>query len=219
MVAHSGGRLLSHVGSHDIDVVVTDILLLDMNASDLLDSLNTVIDRTFRSIVRSYEADAVELRRRGVDVSLPRPVSRNELLRAVHVAMEKRSSAGLNVLLVDSGDIDGPRLERLMTDAGHITMIVDDTKEAAAIVRTYASDVVIVSANSLSSTWHELKGFGGESLRATRVVVLCGAVRKREKRFEEMYNVQTLVYRIGYEEDVVDALLSSQNDLVKESLG
>ena len=93
--------------------------------------------------------DTAELSRHGVDVFLRRPVSADELTRAVRVARTKQTSQGLTVLLVSAGVADMASFERLFSDAGHTPMVVDTLETAAERIRDYSIDVVLISSSAL----------------------------------------------------------------------
>lgn len=84
---HSGCRLLAQLAQGDIDVVVTDVLLPDMDAADILDALGPAGQRSYTVIAHTYADDEEELRNTGVDVVLRRPVSAEELVKTVADAM------------------------------------------------------------------------------------------------------------------------------------
>jgi len=215
-VAHCGSRLLSQLHQGDVDVVVTDLLMPDMNGTELLGALNSVRDRSFRTIIHSYEGEGPELTRKGVDVFLRRPVSKEDLVSAVRLAMRKRSAAGLTVLVLDSAAVDTARLTCLLSDAGHTPVVAGSMNEAVALVRDHAIHAILLSSQSLTATWAELKQFGITGVDVTRLVVLCDAVRKHERRMEEEHRVTVVPYRRGREEAVLDILMTNANAMLEE---
>ncbi|UCE61541.1 MAG: hybrid sensor histidine kinase/response regulator, partial [Phycisphaerales bacterium] len=206
-VAHSGGRLLTQLDQGDADVVVTDLCMTDINANQLLQALSGRANRSFRTIIHSYEGDGRELTRRGVDVFLRRPVSRNELIQAVHLAMQKRSAAGLTVLVIENALIDTLRLSQLLSSAGHTSVMAENIKEAVSLVNDCAIDVILVASDSLSSQWSELDGFGIIPEDNTRVMVLGDAIRRNKRLLERLHNATAIPYHAGDEEAVVDAIM------------
>ena len=54
-IAHSGRRLLQQLDDGDVDVLVTDVVLPDMDATELLDGLNCLAERSFRTIVHTCD--------------------------------------------------------------------------------------------------------------------------------------------------------------------
>ncbi|MFQ5590648.1 MAG: ATP-binding protein [Phycisphaerae bacterium] len=212
-VVHSGSRLFAQLDRGDVDVVVTDLSLPDMSASELLCALNRLENRPFRTIIHSYEGDGRELTRKGMDAFLRRPVSRDDLVRAVRLTMQRRSAAGLTVLMLDSPMLDTTRLKELLAGAGHNPVVAGSLKEAVALAHDYAIDVILVSSDSLTTRWAELKGFGVTGEDTTRLMVLCDAIRKNERRLEEAHGVALVAYRPGKEEAVLDAILASQASL------
>jgi len=216
-VAHCGRRLLTQLDHGDVEVVVTDLSMPDMGAAELLGALNSLADRKFRTIIHSYEGDGRELTRRGVDIYLKRPVSKDEMVQAVELAMKKRSAAGLTVLVVENAAINAARVNELLTEAGHTVVSAESMKEALTLARDYATDVIVISGESLGARWTELKGFGIGNGDTTRVMVLCDSVRKNERRLQDTHHgVSVVAYRKGKEEVVVDAIVASQHEIEAE---
>lgn len=209
-VAHSGRRLRSQLDRGDVDVVVTDLVLPDMNARDLLKALNEVENRSFRTIIHSYEGDGRELTRKGVDVFLKRPVSKEDLVQAVRLAMQKSSAVGLTILTLDAPCINMARLKDLLVEAGHTPVVAGTMKEAVALAHDYAIDIILVSSESLSARWAELKAFGLTGEDGTRIMILSETVRKNERRLEQSHGVALVSYRSGKEEAVLDAIIASR---------
>lgn len=211
-IAHSGHRLLQQLDDGDIDVLVTDIVWPDMDAAELLDALNALADRSFRTIVHTCDGDGQELKRRGVDLVLRRPVSKEELMQAVHVALQKRSAAGLTVVLVEGPHLDTARLSSILLNAGHMTMVADSLKEAATLAREYGGDLVVVSGESLTPRWAELRDLRVATKNRACIVVLCETLRKREKQLESEQDVIAVAYRPGREEEVFDVIMESESE-------
>lgn len=218
-LAHSGYRLLTQLDRGDADVVVTDILLPDMGSGELLDALVNLPNRSFRTIVHSYEGDHNDLKRRGVDIFLERPVTKVELIQAVRVALQKRSAAGLIVILVDSESIDSSRLSDVLTDGGHMMMIAGNLNEAAALVRNYACDAVILSSQSLTHRWSNLRELNNAATGDTRIFVLCESLGKSERRLQGVHRVMAVPYNPGMEEGVLDVVLDDVGNTVAEVSG
>jgi signal transduction histidine kinase/DNA-binding response OmpR family regulator len=212
-IVHTGQQLQQQLEYGGVDVVVTDVMLPDMDASELLDALNSVTNRSFRTIIHSYGGDAQKLKRRGVDIFLKRPVSKADLIRAIRVAMQKRSAAGLSVVLVESGNLDTGRLRSLLVDAGHMTMMAENLKEAATLVRDYGGDVVVVSNRSLTSAWDDLEDLGLEATDQVGVMVLCDSLRRRERQLEAEHGVTAVAYLPGQEEAIVDVMMESESEV------
>jgi CheY-like chemotaxis protein len=218
-VVHSGCSLLAQLEQGGADIVVTDVLLPDMNAADLLNALNTMPERSFRLVVHSYAGEAQELTRRyGVDVFLRRPVSREELLKAVNIAMNKRFSSGLSIVVVRSESLNMTPIITLLSDSGHTPMVTESVESAAAMTHDYATDVVLVPAGTLNNNWAELNTLrtDGNDERM-RIIVLCDALRKKERRLAEEHGVLAVTYRPGQPEELKAAIRPSEETLLVES--
>lgn len=212
-VAHAGCRLLAQLAQGDVEVVVTDVLLPDMNASELLEALANIPRRPFRLVVHSYAGNASELRRRGVDIFLRRPATKEELIQAVQVAMQKRSAAGLTALLLEDGGVDIRRCSSLLSGEGHMPVVVETIEAAAGLTRDYAIDVVMVTKNCLKPDWGDLARFRSTADDNIRVIVLCDGLGKKERRLAEAHRVEAMPYTRGKEEDVVAAITGSAQTL------
>lgn len=208
-IAHSGYRLLSHLDHGDVEVVVTDIALPDMNGLDLLDALNNVSNRSFGMIIHSFEDDDQEFGRRGVDIFLKRPVSKVELVEAVRVAIQKRSTAGRTVVLVNDGQMDLRRLETLLSGSGHLYLVAQTVGEGSRLTRHYRVDAVIIPRACLNAASGMPEDLRAAAANGTRVIVLCDTVRRKERQLEEQFGVVIVACQSGQEEKVVDAVLDT----------
>lgn len=217
-VAPSGCRLLAQLDQWAPDLVLTDVLLPDMNGAELLDALIGRPERTFRLIVHSYAGDGPELRQRGVDVFLRRPALKAELIKAVQVAMQQPRAAGRKVLLLDSADMDVERFSGLLSHQGHMPIVVETLSAAGKLVGECPVDVVLMPDGLLSGQWMELKEFGRGLRDSAHVVVLCRRVGKKERGLAEAQGVIPLAYRPGQEQKIVDAVATcDQHRLAKEA--
>lgn len=204
--AHSGCRLLAQLEAFGADVVVTDLLLPDMNASRLLDSLRAGEDRTYRLVVHSYAGDAAELQRRGVDIFLRRPATKDELIQAVEVALQRNANGGQTALVVTGPDFDARALSNQLSGAGHLPLVVGSIDEARRLVADYAIDAVLVNENALATDWSNLTMIGVPADRETRVIVLCEQLTRREQRAAAAEGAEAVAYEPGREPEVVATL-------------
>jgi DNA-binding response OmpR family regulator len=81
--AHSGRRLLAHLAHGDVDVVITDVLLSDMSAGQLLEGIQSMNELAFKLIVHSYAEDGKELRHPGIDLFVQRPIPQDVLVNRI----------------------------------------------------------------------------------------------------------------------------------------
>lgn len=215
-VVHSGCQLLALLQQGDVDVVVTDVLLPDIDAPELLDALKTSRSRTLKLVVHSYASDGAELRRRGADIFLQRPASRQDLVQAVQVAMRKQSTSGMTVLIVESEGIEARRLSGLLTERGHMAVMADSIPAAAVQVRQYPVDLIVLSDRSLLGDWTRLEGLNINKENNIHVVVLCDTVRRKGQQLADAYGVGLLRYQAGQEEHVADTITTFRETPVKE---
>jgi len=213
--AHTGQRLLQHLEQGDVDVVVTDILVPDMHAVDLLDALNGLSHRSFRTIIHSYEGDAEGYGRRGVDVFLRRPVSRQELVEAVHVVLRRRAAAG-RVVIVQNHEIDTERLSRMLVEAGHAVMVAGSIGEASVLAHKYGADVNVVSGETVADDRVGLINMMRKLSEDTALVVLSTPQHGVDTDLGERFGAVVVPYTYGREEDVVDVIRKERSRAVTE---
>ncbi|UCG32983.1 MAG: hybrid sensor histidine kinase/response regulator [Phycisphaerales bacterium] len=205
-VAHSGLRLIAQLDQGDTDVVITDLLMPDMNATALLEALNKTQPRPFRLIIHSYAGDDFDLRRRGADIVLRRPATKEELRQAVHVALRSQSASGLAVVMVDSPTLDLAQFKRTLAEAGHVPIAADTVPHAAALLNNYTIDVVLLSAETLGHDWAKLKLFTDGPEQSPRIIVLCTNLRRKERRLADHHGVTALAYCPGDESRILDSV-------------
>lgn len=213
-VAHSGQRLLAQLDQGEVEVVLTDLVLPDMEASDLLAAMGRKADRSFRTIVHSYEGDARELRRQGVDIFLKRPVSKDELVRAVGVAMQKRTAGGLSVVVVDDGFIDVSRIQDILSATGNIALRAGTWEEAVVKADDSGCDVVMVSRRSLTVEEVDAKDLESVAQRGVRVIVLNTTPRRNDRPYEHNDGITYAVYRAGKESELLEGIWTSDEHLM-----
>ena len=214
--AHSGVRLVSQAEQGGVDVVVTDVSLPDMDANDLLDGLTNIEGREFRLVIHSYAGEGAELRRRGVDIFLQRPATKDELVQAVALAMRQRSGNRRIVVLVEGGDFDLRRVSRLLSGGGHVPLVAETLTAAAQRLRDYPVDDVVVSAAGLSSEWSELEELELDPSAGISLIVVCEQVKENEKRLAETVGARVLVSGRGLEDQVVAGIVTSPEGLDPE---
>jgi hypothetical protein len=188
-----------------------------MNSMDLLNALNTLPHRSFRTIIHSYEGDAEGYSRRGVDVFLRRPVSRDELIEAVNVTLRRRSAAGVTVVVVQTGDIDVDRLSRVLGDAGHLVMVAGSVEECSLLARKYAGDVIVVSDTTAIDHRGDLFRMKRQAGEDVSLVVLSTADRETQQQLRDDFGAIVAPYAPGGEEEVVDVICSLRRDQTMEA--
>ncbi len=217
-LAHSARRLLQHIEQGDVDVVITDTLLPDMDAESLLEELSRVGGRDYRIIVHSHEADAIQCRQHGMDIFLRRPVTQEELLRAVTVAMQQQSAAGQMTIVVDDDTIHSEQIGRALRCAGHPTMIAENIHEAGSMVANYGGHIVIIHCHMLGQQWSEIPKLRDIGNQTIRIIALCPTIGKTEKRLQNMHNIELFTYSPGREDDLLDAMIASQPHAITETV-
>lgn len=208
-VCHSGARLLARLEHGDVDVVITELLLPDMNADEVLSALENFRDRQFRVIVHSYADADARLTSGIVDVFLRRPVTKEELLEAVRNALKSQSSTRRQVLILRHGPHPSSALYTCLSQAGCAVEQVDSTGDVDEKCRSTRVDVVIAADDALSEEWEELRAWTHHRDRAPRIIVLCESVRKRHQRLAETHGVIPLEYQSGLEATVLGTVLTA----------
>jgi signal transduction histidine kinase/DNA-binding response OmpR family regulator len=181
-VVHSGCRLLAHLEQTDAQLVVTDLLLPDVNASELLEALNASKPRPYKLIVHSFAGNGPELRRRGVDVVLQRPATRDDLLQAVHLAMRQHRTRGRAVLVVTADEDRRRLINDLLSKHGHMPIVAHTMPEALQRCRVYPLDAIVIAEEVLSDDWSQLRELRFMDAKAGRVAILCGKVGREKQR-------------------------------------
>jgi len=216
-VVHSASRLLEQLNEAEMDVVVTDLLLPDIGATDLLESLQALDNRSFRLVVHSFEGKRHKWKELGVDVFLHRPASSEEMVLAVQTALCKRSVDKKIALLVHSGNTDFSSIERVLSENGHMTINTEDMTASALLAQDYPIDLLVVHSADLTLGWAKLKQLGIEGESHVRVVILCESVNKETRRLAAKHGVTVLPYQPGCEEQVLAEISVFQQDPVLET--
>lgn len=204
---YCGQRLLQLLKSEDADVVVTDVALPDIGGEELLDALSRVPNRDFRTIIHSYEGDDQMFQRRGVDMFLRRPVSREQLVQAVKTVSRRRTTVGLTVILVQSPQVDCQRLTALLTDSGHLPMLAESYDEAAQLAKDYGGHIILVADESLGGRSSE--SFDAHAEDRPDLIVLSDALGEGEHHFDDEFQALIVGYRTGEEQEILDVVMQN----------
>lgn len=95
VTVHCASRLVAQIARGNFDAIVTDLLLPDINADELLKAIRRTCDPSCALIVHSYVDGDVDLKSRGVDEFLQRPAPEQELIGAVRSAIDAKMAAKL----------------------------------------------------------------------------------------------------------------------------
>lgn len=209
---HSGCRLLAQVVELQPDVVLTDLLLPDIDAGDLLVSLLEMKQRhRFAIVAHTFTADGPVLREEGVDVVINRPAYPEELRQAVRVAL-RRTEKNRSVLLVGS-DVFTPRaVADGLAAQGQTPLIAAGVEHLRRLLRDYPIDSVVISAALLAD-----EPALAEPIRAARprTNLFCVAAEwtPRLKRAAADLNAVAVTHRPGAEAELVGQIIrqSAQN--------
>jgi signal transduction histidine kinase/ActR/RegA family two-component response regulator len=215
-VVHSGCRLLSLIEQMDFDVVLTDILLPDIDAADLIRSLTAREERSYRLVVHSYAGDGDELRRQGADVFLQRPATTEELSEGVRIAMQRRER-GATVLLLNCAGVDVGHLRRAIAEAGGLPLTADSIRTGVELLRKYPIDCVVLPEAALDADWSQLSQF--QRFCDARLVVACAHVRRRERRLGEQREVTVVEQRPGMAKELVSMISGDEMIHSMEAVG
>jgi signal transduction histidine kinase/DNA-binding NarL/FixJ family response regulator len=212
--AHSAARLLTHLNDWDPELVITDLQLPDMDAPQLLDRISAVPRRPlFQLIVHSHVHKWLA-KVPGVDVLLPRPVSKEELLQAVDFAGQRRHGKGQVILVVGSQGQQTERLLGSLARSGHTAMAAAGPAQAPPIVQRYPLDQILVLNSCLSDAWSEidLLRVDGSSARITVLSQLAG---RKDRQLAEQHGVGLLAYDPGYEEELARSVLTQEAETLE----
>jgi signal transduction histidine kinase/CheY-like chemotaxis protein len=202
-VCHSGARLLSLLTQCDVDVVVTEVLLPDIDAQQILAALRQQGRRSFRVIVHSYaDCDATHTWD-GVDVFLQRPVLKEDLVAAVRSVLGRDERAKRRIVVVTGGADEMHTLGSRFDREGHEVEILDSIVDAAVQTRQRPADALVLPEQVLGESWQQVIGLFDAAAGRPDVFIICQSVRKRERRLAEQNGVTPLVYRPGLELEVI----------------
>jgi signal transduction histidine kinase/CheY-like chemotaxis protein len=193
--AHSGRRLLNVLAGGEFDAVVTDIMLPDLSATEILDEL-TRKRGSAKIVVHSLSEEGQDLADWGVDAFLQRPVSREKLVETVQEMTSAARPRRQTVLAV--GGLDKVReVRRQMGLGGHSTWIAGSLEEGADILRHNAPTVVLVVRELLSPGWTEMHALKLLARTDQHIVVLCPSVDARAKELADKHGVRALAHHFG----------------------
>ena len=210
--AHSARRLLAHLNEWEPELVVTDLMLPDMDAPQLLQRIAAHPRRhSFHLIVHSHVNTGAPVKVPGVDVLLLRPVCKDDLLQAVDFT-RRRSREGRVVLIVGAPDEVMDRLLRLVSEAGHTAIVAESVAEASESVQRYPVERILVFDTCLSEKWSEVSHLQLEGSHAS-ITVCSEAAGRQERALAESRNVGLVEYSSGNEEQVVDSIVYDAADV------
>lgn len=206
-MAHCGARLLAQLAAAETDVVVTDVLVPDMPAAELLDALTGEPYRRYGLVLHSYATELQALCRPRVEAVLQRPARIAELIAVVDRLIERRRHPRMCVVLVESDGVESGALSRRLAAHGHTRLRAGTISGAAALMRQQRVDAVLVPAAVLNADWSNLSELcTGSAAGTPRVVVLAEKVRRADQRLAESVGVEVLACPGGAEGTVIDAL-------------
>lgn len=211
--AHSAQRLLAHLNEWEPELVVSDLLLPDMDGPELLQKITLHPRRSgFHLLVHSYANSGAPVNVPGVDVFLLRPVSRDDLLQAVDYVRGSRSRKGHIVLVVGAPGVSREPLLRCLREATHSPIVAENVAEAAVSVQRYPVDRVLVFDACLSNVWPEIDLLRFEGSRA-RITVVSQKVGRLEREWAGKSGVGLMAYMPGHEEHLVEHISSHTQEL------
>ncbi len=207
-LAHSGNRLFEHLEEDSPDVVVTDITLPDVPTDELLQRLSEKRPWPYRLVLHSMTPADDELRAFGFDVFLERPVSRDELIRGVCVAMHKRTTGGPVLAIVNSPAMDTDQLSRSLAAEGCLPLVAQNLAETKVYLRAFPLDGVMAHTGPegiyAKVIWELLQEIG----TATRLYALTHALSEWECHKHSKDNLLYVRYVDGQEEMLADSLVT-----------
>lgn len=202
-MAHSACRLLAHAEQGDCDVIVTDVLLPDMDAPAVIAALTGRGDRPYRIVLHSFAGDTADMRSRGIDIVLQRPAGRDELTQAVRMACLNARNAS-TVLVVGN---DGWRTELLrhgIAEKGWMPIIVDRLEEAASFLGRYPIDMLLISEDAVENA--RFADLAQQHAETRCIIVTAGKPRAATRRLAEQGNCEIVTHRPGEETELLERI-------------
>ncbi len=96
-------------------------------------------------------------------------------------------------------------------------MVAGSLEETAALVRSYACDVVVVTADDIAEAPADFDALGLGPSAPLRAVVLHEKGHAHPGAVQHNESVIVVPYAPGHEEQVIDAVIDSQVDILAES--
>ena len=204
-MVHSGCRLLAMLEQERPKVVVTDILVPDMDAVDLLRAIKAKRRHRFGLVVHSYGGEGDDLRRQGVDIFLKRPAKAEDLLEGVKVAGQKLDTTGMTVLVVGRrAQTEG--LDRVFREAGHTPVFAATADRAVGKLQTYSVGAVFVAEAAIDPGWVEaaaLRKIVGDQVL---LLVMCDHVGRSQRKLAERRGVTCVQRKPDQESELLASL-------------
>ena len=92
IIAHTGEDAISRVNEVIFDHILMDLTLPDFHGYDLAEELMQIQPSTLLTIVSGHEPDKQLMKHLGVNQSLLKPVSKDDLYQAIHAPKQKSAS-------------------------------------------------------------------------------------------------------------------------------
>ncbi|MGE0479782.1 MAG: ATP-binding protein [Phycisphaerae bacterium] len=210
---HSGSRLLAAVVEYGPGVVVTDLMLPDTDAADLLRALVALKQRhAFRLVAHTYVGDGASLRADGVDVILTRPAQLEELLQAVRIGLRRNVVESQIVAVASSSAADARVLVGALSSAGHTVFVAESPARLARVAADYPLDVCI----ALGERAVEALGSVRRAFPAAKLVLVGAPVARERSRVEEL-GAAVVRMTDAWEDEVLAALADARRALTGAS--
>lgn len=203
-VAHCASRLLALLDACHVDVVLTDVLLPDMDAAALLTALKAARKDNLRLIVHSFAGDEAALRQRGVDAFVRRPARAADLVAALRMALNRDAASGQAILLVTSPLVKPSQFQLMLTQSGHQPLLADSIDQAADYISRRRIDFVVIPEDRLDADWNSLNRL--RRTDACRLGVVCRRPGKREVALAQAHGVDQVFRSGGWKSELLDRL-------------
>jgi hypothetical protein len=189
---------------------VTDVLLPDMTAPDLLDALEEIKRQSFRLVLHTHDDHKLPIRRQWVDILLPRPASKQELVQATRAALQmKRSRTGQVILLVGGDDSELGPLDLVLSAGGHVCLTARGLGAAAQMIRGYGANLVAIDSRVLGMGWANLQLLQELGDLQFRLVILCPQMGEVERRLTQTHGIAAVLYTSGSAQTAAQELLAA----------
>lgn len=207
---HSGGRLLAAIVEYGPGVVLTDLMLPDMDAAELLRALVALKQRhAFRLVAHTYVGDGASLRENGVDVILTRPAQLEELLQAVRIGLRRSVVESQIVVVACPSAADVRVLVGALSSAGHTVLVADSPACLARVAADYPLDgCIALGERAVDALASVRRAFPAAEL------VLVGAPAPRELRRAEELGAAVVRAAESWEQEVLAALTGARPALL-----
>lgn len=210
--AHSGQQLLSHAQRTQPALIITEIMLPDLDGLEMIRVLKGAPEtEAIPIVVHSYTSDPAQAITEGATAHLAKPASRDQIVQYAR-AYQRREGAGKQRLTFVIGHADSTVRQRIARDVvslGHIAIEAESFDDLAHRAATVNSDLVICAeALTDGAAWPALQKLKQHpETSELPVVVLVREIRRQHAKLAAGFK-SVYVCREQFSPDDLAAILT-----------